>query len=74
METLRCAEGQQRSAQLVPASEGQLHLRLDPGDLSDSKPTGLPGAVAQKRRLANARLTPDEEDRALATSGAPCRG
>ncbi len=49
----------------MQGSVGQLHLRLDPGDVCNSKPRGPLGAVAQKRRLSHARLTPDDEDRAL---------
>src|SRR5215211_205755 len=50
----------------MQAGERQLHLGLDPGDPRDAETGCLPRAVMQQRRLADARLAADDQDRALA--------
>ena len=54
----------------MQSSEWQLHLSLDPRDLGDSKTRGLSSGVAQQRRLADTRLTTDDQDRATALAHA----
>ena len=54
-----------RRAELVDAGERQLHLRFYARDLGDTESSGLTSGVAQQRRLSDARLAPDDEDRAL---------
>jgi len=49
--------------------ERQFHLGLDARDLGHSEPSSLPGGVPDERCLADAGLTPDDEDRALPTAG-----
>ena len=44
----------------------QLHLRLDPRELGDSKSSGLAGGVPHECGLADPRLTMDDQGRALA--------
>ena len=48
--------------------ERQLHLGLDAGDPRDAEAGRLPRAVVQERRLADARLPADDQDRALAAA------
>jgi hypothetical protein len=45
---------------------GQLHLGFHPEDLRDAEACGLFRGVAQQRRLADARLTPNDENAATA--------
>src|SRR3954471_1470119 len=53
----------------MQSSERQFHLGLDARDLGHSEPSSLPGGVPDERCLADAGLTTDDEDRALATAG-----
>src|SRR4051794_31656362 len=57
-----------RPAQLVQTSKRQFHLRFDAGDLADSKTSGLPARISQKRGLARSRLSPDDQHPAPATA------
>src|SRR5215207_5147757 len=57
---------QHRRAELMQSGERQLDLGLDPGDPRDAETGCLPRAVMQERRLADARLAADDQDRALA--------
>ena len=53
----------QRSAQLVQAREGQLHLRLDPHCAGDGQVRRRLDQVPQQRRLSDPRLAPETRDR-----------
>ena len=57
-----------RRAQLVQTGKRQLHLGFDAGDLADSKTSGLPARISQKRGLARPSLSPDDQHPAAATS------
>src|SRR5215216_5603279 len=50
----------------MQSGERQLHLGLDPGDPRDAETGCLPCAVVQERRLTDARLAADDQDRAVA--------
>ena len=54
-----------RRAELMDPGERQLHLGLDARDVRDAEAGGLPGRVAQQRRLPDARLAADDQDGAL---------
>ena len=54
-----------RRAQLVQPRIGQLHLRLDAGDLDDPEPRRPLHRVSQERGLADARLAPDDQHGAV---------
>jgi len=56
---------EQRRAEPVQAGERQLHLRFDAGYLLEPEARRLASAVAQQGRLADARLTLHDENRAL---------
>jgi len=58
--------GQHRRAKLLQRRERQFHLGLDACDSHDSNTGGLPGAVMQEGRLADARLAPHDQRGALA--------
>lgn len=53
---------------LMHRGERQLHLPLHSRNLRDPEPRGLPGGVAQERRLADAGLATNDQDGALATA------
>src|SRR4051812_8067998 len=53
----------------MQSSERQLRLGLDARDLGHSKTSSLPGGVPDERRLTDPRLTPYDQDRALAPAG-----
>ena len=57
-----------RRAELMQPRERQLHLGLDARDLRDAEARRLLSAVLQQRRLADTRLAPDDQDRALAAT------
>jgi hypothetical protein len=52
----------QRQEELVEAGEGQLHLRLDAGDLGDATVTGAIDDVVEQGRLADASLAAQHEN------------
>lgn len=60
---------EQRGAELMQPGERQLHLGLDAGDPGDAEPRRLLDGVAQQRRLADPRISADDEDRAAAVAG-----
>jgi hypothetical protein len=59
---------QHRLAELVQRRERQLHLRFHAFDLRHPAASGLAGAVAQQRGLADPGLAPDDEHRAPAAA------
>jgi hypothetical protein len=46
----------------------QLHLRLHTRDLRDSEACGLTSGMVQQRRLADPRLAPNNQRRALSAA------
>jgi hypothetical protein len=58
--------GEHRSAQLVEAGEGQLHLGLDARGPGDPAPGRALGQVVQQRGLAHAGLASHDQHLALA--------
>jgi 3-oxoacyl-[acyl-carrier protein] reductase len=62
----RAEPAQHRRAELMQSGERQLHLGLDPSDPRHAETGCLPRAVVQKRCLADTRVAPDDQDRALA--------
>ena len=57
-----------RPTQLVQACEGQLHLGFHPCELDDPKLRSPPCGVAQKGRLSDTGLAPNDQGRALPPS------
>ena len=60
--------GEHRRAELMQRGERQLHFGLDAGDAQDSNTGGLPSAVVQEGRFADARLAAHDKRRALAVA------
>ncbi len=60
-----------RCEELMESRKRQLHLRFDPGDLSDIETRSLCGDLLQQRRLADPRLAPDDQDGAPPTARVP---
>ena len=61
----RVEPGEHRRAELMDPGVRQLHLRLHPRDVHDTKAGGLTSGVLQQRRLADARFAADDQDGAL---------
>jgi hypothetical protein len=57
---------QQRRAQLLQASEGELHLRLDPGRPEHLAPGGESHEVLEQRGCADTGFAPEHPGRAAA--------
>ena len=60
--------GEHRRAELMERRIRQLHLGFDPGDLGHSKPGSLLSDRPNERRLADASLASDDQDRTAASA------